>query len=336
MRKFSTSSITIALLLAVASLCGCQSAPKAEWALAIHGGAGVISHDRPESERVAYRESLTAALETGREILDDGGTSLDAVEAVIRLMEENPLFNAGKGAVFTNAETCELDASIMNGADLNCGAVSGITTVRSPITLARRVMENSRHVFLIGSGAEQFAREQGLTFVDNTYFQTERRREALKRAKAREANNAAMLPNDAYGTVGAVALDRHGNLAAATSTGGMTNKRFGRVGDSPIVGAGTFADNTTCAVSCTGTGELFIRHGVARDVAARMQYAGASLRTAADQVIHDVLSPGDGGLIAVGSDGAIVFSFNSQGMFRGAADSNGRFDVGIWEAMNRP
>lgn len=326
------------ILVGFATVTGCQApAERKEWALAIHGGAGVISKNRSESEKLAYQQALGHALAEGRRILSGGGTSLDAVETVVRVLEDDPNFNAGRGAVFTNEERCELDASIMNGADLQCGAVSAVTTVKNPISLARRVMEQSRHVFFVAAGAEAFADAQGVERVPNRYFQTDRRRDALRAARRKEAAGSAELPKSwRYGTVGAVALDQKGNLAAATSTGGLTNKKFGRVGDSPIIGAGTYANNASCGVSCTGTGELFIRHGVARDVSARMLYGGVSAQAAADTIIHDVLSPGDGGLIAVDRMGTIVFSYNSEGMFRAAADAKGRFEVGIWEEMTPP
>ncbi|MCP3979847.1 MAG: isoaspartyl peptidase/L-asparaginase [bacterium] len=298
--------------------------PRIEYALAIHGGAGVIDPSMPESTRTAYEESLERALHLGRSILDRGGPSLDAVERVIRLLEDDPLFNAGKGAVFNHLGENELDASIMNGANLACGAVAGVRTVKNPISAARGVMEQTRHVLLGGPGADEFAREIGLEAVAPEYFYTVRRWEQLQKLRDRP-------PGDERGTVGVVALDREGNLAAGTSTGGLTGKRYGRIGDSPIVGAGTYADNRTCAVSGTGTGEEFIRHGVARSVAAMMELGGLTLAEAARRVVHETLSPGDGGIVAVGADGSIAMEFNSRGMYRGAADSQGRFEVKIWD-----
>ncbi|MCH9649079.1 MAG: isoaspartyl peptidase/L-asparaginase [Deltaproteobacteria bacterium] len=314
------------------------AAPPVEWALAIHGGAGVTRAGVAAETEPAYEKSLQGALEEGKKILQGDGTSLDAVEAVVRLLEDDPLFNAGRGAVFTNAGTNELDAAVMDGESLSCGAVSGLKTVKNPITLARHVMERSRHVFLVGDGAERFADEMAVDRVPADYFFVQRRhdrwRQVLEAEEEKTASSAAppALPTGQgrYGTVGAVALDRHGNLAAATSTGGMTNKRFGRVGDVPVIGAGTYANNATCAVSCTGIGEQFIRHTVASDVSARMEHGGRSLSEAAGEVIGEVLNPGDGGLIAVGKDGSISIEFNTEGMFHGSADSSGRFQVGIW------
>jgi beta-aspartyl-peptidase (threonine type) len=316
-----------------------EVAPKVEWALAIHGGAGVLRSSVAPEEEPAYLASLQAALDLGAGMLAEGASSVDVVEAVVRQLEDDPLFNAGKGSVFTSEGTQEMDAAIMDGRDLNCGAVSGLTTIKNPITLARGVMEKSRHVFLMGDGAESFATELGVERVDPEYFFVQRRHDAWQRAVEREqerANGAggmAVLPernDDKYGTVGAVALDRQGNLAAATSTGGMTNKRFGRVGDVPIIGAGTYADNRTAAVSCTGHGEKFIRNTVARNVAALMEYKGLTLEEAAREMIDGRLEPGDGGLIAVGRDGSIALVFNSEGMYRGAADASGRSEVAIF------
>ncbi|HEX7118167.1 MAG TPA: isoaspartyl peptidase/L-asparaginase, partial [Longimicrobiales bacterium] len=264
-------------------------------AIAIHGGAGTIRRGdmTPEAEK-AYRAKLEEALRAGYAVLEDGGTSLDAVVAAITVMEDSPLFNAGKGAVFTNAGTNELDAAIMDGATLRAGAVAGVKTVKNPILLARAVMERSPHVMLAGAGAEAFAAEQGLELVDPEYFFTQHRWDALQRIKAEEAGKPvsepqgpqAFFPDDRkFGTVGAVALDRHGNLAAGTSTGGMTNKRWGRIGDSPIIGAGTYANNASCAVSATGHGEYFIRNVVAHDICARVEYGGQTLEEAANYVV---------------------------------------------------
>lgn len=316
--------------------------PLVEWALAIHGGAGVTRAGVAVEMEPAYEKSLEAALEAGRKTLQEGGTSLDAVEAVVRLLEDDPLFNAGRGAVFTNAGTNELDAAVMDGRDLSCGAVSGLKTVKNPISLARHVMEHSRHVFLVGDGAERFAEEMAVERVPPEYFFVQRRYDRWRQAVEAEQEKVASftappsLPEGQgrYGTVGAVALDRHGSLAAATSTGGMTNKRFGRVGDVPVIGAGTYANNATCAVSCTGIGEQFIRHTVASDLSARMEHGGKSLNEAAGTIIGEVLEPGDGGLIAIGKDGSIAIEFNTEGMFHGSADSSGRFQVGIWANGN--
>lgn len=297
----------------------------------------------PELEQ-AYRTALQEALEAGYQVLEEGSSSLDAVVAALRIMEESPLFNAGKGAVFTNEGTVELDASIMDGQTRNAGAVSGIKHIRSPITLARLVMERSPHVMLTGSGAETFAADYALETVPNEFFYTERRRRQLERAQQREKEAAPTgerrpLRDDdreadqhAFGTVGAVALDHAGNLAAGTSTGGMTNKRFGRVGDSPIIGAGTYADNETCAVSATGHGEYFIRGVVAYDVAAMMRYTGLSLAAAANAVVMGRLTElgGTGGVIALDRQGNVAMPFNTSGMYRGTIDEHGEGTVWIY------
>lgn len=322
------------ILICLPILLAACSAPRPEppsWSIAIHGGAGVISKDIPDSVRIGYEESLGTALRLGADMLDSGRTSLDVVEAVVRVLEDDPRFNAGRGAVYTADARHELDAAIMDGRALSAGAVAGVTTVRNPISLARQVMEQTPHVLLIGAGAEAFADQTGVERVPNTWFNTDLRRQQLDRAREREAERQQASLESRYGTVGAVALDRHGNLAAATSTGGMTNKRFGRVGDVPVIGAGTYADNATAAISCTGTGEQFIRHVVAHQVAAQMAFAGKSLDQAARFVIDTKLNPGDGGLIAVSRSGDIAMVFNSPGMFRGAADAKGRFEVAIWE-----
>jgi beta-aspartyl-peptidase (threonine type) len=318
--------------------------------LVVHGGAGTISRDQMTPELEAqYRADLERALRAGHEVLKRGGTSLDAVETTVRVLEDSPLFNAGKGAVFTHDGRNELDASIMDGATLKAGAVAGVHRVKNPISLARLVMERSAHVLLAGDGAEAFAREQGVELVDPKYFFTERRWKALEDAKKKEAEERkAGKPNarvttisesDDYkfGTVGAVALDGAGNLAAATSTGGMTNKRYGRVGDSPIVGAGTYANNRTCAVSATGHGEFFIRSVVAYDIAALMEYKGLPLKEAADEVVMNKLVKlgGEGGVIAVDARGNVAMPFNTPGMFRGTIDEQGRVTVDIYQNRER-
>ncbi|HYU33338.1 MAG TPA: isoaspartyl peptidase/L-asparaginase [Thermoanaerobaculia bacterium] len=302
---------------------GDAGAPR--WSLAIHGGAGTIPKDIPASERDQYLASLQKALEIGRDVLSGGGTSLDAVEKVVRFLEDDPLFNAGKGAVYTHDGTHELDAAIMDGSDLSCGSVASLKTVRHPISLARLVKERSPHVFLVGDGAEAFATEMQVERVPNSWFDTPKRYAQLQETLRKEKEEKPK------GTVGAVALDQHGNLAAATSTGGLTNKRWGRIGDVPVIGAGTYANNKTCAISGTGWGEKFIRHTVAHDISALMEYAGLTLQQAADKVIHGKLEKDDGGVIGVAHDGSIALVFNSEGMYRGAADSNGRFEVKIWE-----
>lgn len=329
-------ALVLPLLLAVTCCVGCASkerrpeppdaSPRIEWALAIHGGAGVPADGADHSEQ---EQSLREALSLGRGILNRGGSSVEAVVAIVERLENDPLFNAGRGAVFTSEGTCELDASLMDGSTRNCGAVSGVTTVKNPIRLAAQVMYESRHVFLVGRGAETFAAEQGLELVENTYFQTDHRREQWERARGR-AGAPPRTGAEYLGTVGAVALDRDGNIAAATSTGGLTNKRYGRVGDSPIIGAGTFADNASCGVSCTGQGELFIRHGIAHALAARVEFGGQSLGSAARQLLTEVLPEDSGGLIAIDRDGNIVMEFNTAGMYRGAADARGRYEVGVF------
>ena len=300
-----------------------EPSAKPSWSLAIHGGAGTIPKDIPESEKEQYLKSLRAALEVGRQVLAGGGTSLDAVEKVVRTLEDDPLFNAGKGAVFTHEGTNELDAAIMDGRDLSCGSVAGLKTVKNPISLARLVKEKSPHVFMVGEGAERFADEMKVERVDPKYFFTQKRWDDFQKKLKEEAEKDK-------DTVGAVALDVHGNLAAATSTGGMTNKRFGRLGDVPVIGAGTYANNRTAAISATGWGEQFIKHTVAHDISALMEYKGLTLQQAADEVIHRKLQKDDGGVIGVAHDGSIALVFNSEGMYRGAADSNGRFEVAIW------
>jgi len=308
----------------------------AEWALVIHGGAGASAGlKNPE----AYETILYSAIQRGSEILAGNGSSLEAITAVVQFLEHKPQLKAGRGAVFNHRGDCELDASIMDGATLNCGAVSGVTTIKNPILLARKVMTESRHVFLVGRGAEIFAKELGFEKVSNNYFKTEERRESWQRALEREAaGQSSVLPfsgeDDSYfGTVGAVAIDLNGNLAAATSTGGLTNKRYGRVGDSPIIGAGTYADNSSVAVSCTGQGELFIRHGVAKSLAALCEYADLSLEEAAMRIVFDTLPPDSGGLIAVDRSGNISMTFNTPGMYRACANSEGLFQVGIGAEM---
>lgn len=309
--------------------------------ICIHGGAGVINRDTDPARIALYREGLREALEAGRRVLADGGTALDAVEAAVISMEENALFNAGKGAVYNSAGGHELDAAIMDGESLECGALAGVRRIRNPVRAARHLMKTSPHVLLAGDAADAWAAEEGIETVENSFFDDEYR--YVQWQKAREAGRIQMDHADSEkhaaqkqdesikGTVGAVALDRAGNLAAATSTGGMTNKRYGRVGDTPIIGAGTYANNSSCAVSCTGTGEEFIRHVAAHSVHARMSLAGEALAAAADHIVHKTLKPGDGGLIAVARDGSWAMPYNSQGMFRGMANSQGQFLISIWD-----
>ena len=327
---------------------------KNKFVLVVHGGAGTIlkSQMTPEKEK-AYTDALNEALEKGSAILGNGGSALDAVEASVRLLEDNPLFNAGKGAVFTNEGKNELDASIMNGKTLAAGAVAGVTTIKNPVSTARAVMEKSQHVMLTGKGAEQFAMQQGQEIVDPSYFYTEDRWKGLQRAKQADSLEQIIIdtikqphafseffysqPVDGlvgkYGTVGAVALDRYGNLAAATSTGGMTNKKFGRVGDSPIIGAGTYANNKTVAISGTGWGEYFIRLVMAKTISDMMEFGKMKLKQAADEMIMKRLPAlgGDGGLIAVDKDGNIAMPFCTEGMYRGYVKEGGKAIVEIYK-----
>lgn len=307
-------------------------------AIAIHGGAGTIL---PESmtpqQEAAYHAMLEVALQTGYSVLQEGGSSVDAVAAAITVLEDSPLFNAGKGAVFTADGKNELDASIMNGATLQAGAVAGVTRIKNPIRLARLVMGNSKHVLLAREGAEAFAAEHGMPLVEPEYFRTEERWQQLQKLKAAEAKQSAALDDWEYarlalGTVGAVALDAQGNLAAGTSTGGMTNKHWGRIGDSPIIGAGTYAENGVCAVSATGHGEYFIRNVVAYDICARAKYLHISLAEAAEAVINDKLvkKGGDGGVIVMDAEGNISQPFNTPGMYRGYIDTRGKLHTAIY------
>lgn len=305
-------------------------------AFAIHGGAGTISREKmDETREAAFRSKLTEAVTAGHQVLADGGLGVDAVRAAINILEDSPLFNAGKGAVFTADGTNELDASVMDGATRNAGAVAGVRHIRNPIDLAISVMSDSRHVMLSGEGAEAFAREQGFEMVDPAYFYTEHRWEALERAREGERDAAASRAEPPaqtfFSTVGAVALDAHGNLAAGTSTGGMTNKRWGRIGDSPVIGAGTFADNASCAVSATGHGEFFIRWVVAYDICQRVAH-GATMAEAAGSVVNDVLvaAGGTGGVISLDAAGNIAMPFNTEGMYRASINSNGELYVGIY------
>jgi len=307
--------LTLGALLSTATAAGAP--PKSEWAFAIHGGAGVIERGELSSDQeTGYRASLNAALEAGALVLRGGGSSLDAVEKAIRTLEDDPLFNAGKGAVFTADGRNELDASIMDGRTLQAGAVAGVTRTKNPISLARAVMEQSKHVMLMGEGADAFSKEHGLEQVDPSYFRTERRWKELEEWR----NQQSALPPDlthAYGTVGAIALDTSGHVAAGTSTGGLTGKRWGRVGDSPILGAGTYAADGVCAVSATGTGEYFIRETAARQVCDRVQWNRESIQSAADDTIKSIGGiGGDGGLIAMDAKGRIAFAMNTTGMYR--------------------
>ncbi len=311
-----------------------------QWAIVLHGGAGTISRDQPQEVIQAHRAALRDALHRGISILEQGGTSLDAVEQVIRALEDAPVFNAGRGAVFTHEGTHELDASLMDGRTLACGAVANVTTIRHPIAAARLVMERTRHVLLAGPGADQFAARMGLEPVPNEFFSTDARRRQLQRAQQREReqlqadpleDSARRFGDRRYGTVGCVALDGQGNLAAGTSTGGLTNKRAGRIGDSPIIGAGTYANNATCGVSGTGIGEEFIRHAVAFQISALMEHGGKSLEQAAELVLEERLPPRTGGIIGIDAAGNIVSRFTTDGMYRAWARSDEPQEVRIWE-----
>lgn len=317
-------SVKIGSLLAVLLLAGSAQAADAptKWSLAVHGGAGVLERGEltPEKDK-AYRAGLDAALEAGAKVLKAGGSSLDAVEAAVRVLEDNPLFNAGKGAVFTAEGRNELDASIMDGATLRAGAVAGVTRTRNPVSLARAVMEKSPHVLLVRDGADQFSKENGLEQVEPEYFRTEERWKQLE--AWRKDHQAALDPTHLFGTVGAVALDQAGHVAAATSTGGMTGKRWARVGDSPIIGAGTYARDGVCAVSATGSGEYFIRESAARQVCDRVAWKGETVQQAADGTMASITKiGGDGGLIAIDGEGRAAFGMNDLGMYRGAISSS--------------
>lgn len=336
--------LTLAVAFLASSLVAIAADSVKPFGLVLHGGAGVIERASMTPEREAeYHAKLTEARDAGYAVLERGGSALDAVVATIVILEDSPLFNAGKGAVFTADGTCELDSSIMDGRTQAAGAIAGVKRIKNPITLARAVMEKSVHVMLTGEGAEKFAQQQGFELVANDYFYTPHRREQLERAQQREREKAQSAPkksaalDDAfdrlarYGTVGCAALDRQGNLAAGTSTGGMTNKRFGRVGDAPIIGAGTYASNATCAVSATGWGEFFIRASVAHDIAAQIEYKGTALAPAAQATMDKVVRlGGDGGVVCIDKDGNIAMPFNTAGMYRGYRLSTGKSAIEIF------
>ena len=319
------------------------------YAIVIHGGAGTINKAQlSPSQQQAYEQKLTEAVNAGYQVLEAGGSSLDAVTQAVLVMEDSPLFNAGKGAVYNFNGGHDLDASIMRGDTLEAGAVAGVTTVKNPVLLARAIMEKSEHVMLSGKGAEEFAKLQGLTLVANSHFDTEFRynallkaKEAMKKAEQKTPHQAQLRLSPIWdpawnmGTVGAVALDKQGNLAAATSTGGMTAKRYGRIGDAPIIGAGNFADNQSCAVSATGHGEFFIRYRVAADICARVKYGGVSAASAADQVIHQELvkAGGTGGVIVMDKQGNISWPFNTEGMYRGKRVVGQAAEVAIFQDL---
>jgi len=324
----TSTTLIISILTIIFAGCSDRSQPsqdsKQTYAIAIHGGAGNTNpNTMSQVHRKEYKAKLEEALTTGVTLLKQGQSAEEVIEQVVHILENSPLFNAGKGAVFNHDGFHELDASIMLGKNLNAGAVSGVSDIKSPISAAIAVMTKSNHVLLSGKGASTFAREQGLEIVDSSYFSTPSRYESLQRA----------LKAEKHGTVGCVVLDSHGNLAAGTSTGGMTNKKYGRIGDSPIIGAGTYANNATCAVSATGHGEYFIRYTVAHEISALMQYKGLSLKDAANELIMHRLkeAKGDGGVIAIDSHGNVAMPFNTNMMFRAYAKSNGDKFVGIFK-----
>lgn len=302
------------------------------YTLALHGGAGVITKSAMTDEReAAYRKSIKDVLEIGNDMLKNGKGALDVVESIIVLMEDDKKYNAGRGAVFSASGRNELDASIMDGRDRNTGAIAGVTTVKNPIKLARMVMEKSRHVMLQSDGAEKFALENDIEMVDPPYFWTERRWQQMQKKLYKKEGHFTAISETKYGTVGVVVRDGCGDLAAGTSTGGLTAKKWGRVGDTPIIGAGTYADNRFCAVSSTGTGEYFIRATIARDVCARQEFTSETIQESADHMIHNVLTEmgGDGGIITLDDEGNYGFSFNTEGMYRGAV-RNGEFEIKIF------
>ncbi|MFD2529883.1 isoaspartyl peptidase/L-asparaginase family protein [Polaribacter marinaquae] len=349
MKNFFIAIVTFAFLLS----CTSESTKKEalntkkvnDFAIIIHGGAGtILKKNLSDEKEAAYKAKLEEAITVGHTILKNGGTSQEAVVKTIQVMEESPLFNAGKGAVFTHEETNELDASFMDGKTLNAGAVAGVTNVKSPIELAVKIMTDSDHVMLSGKGASIFAKEKGLEIVDPSYFFTDRRFESLKRIKNKNKTELdhddkkaafydADIKNAKFGTVGCVALDKNGNIAAGTSTGGMTNKRWGRIGDAPIIGSGTYANNLTCGVSSTGWGEYFIRSQVAYDISAQMEYQQKSLKEATSNVIQDKLTKlgGTGGVVALDKNGNMSFEFNTAGMYRASMDEKGNLVVKIYK-----
>ncbi len=328
---FSTFIAGLMFLFSIGSTA--SAAEKIEFAIALHGGAGIEPEKLSEERKKEYRESLAKALEVGRKILARGGTALDAVEETIRALEDDPLYNAGLGAVFNAEGKHELDASIMDGKAGGAGAVGSVTTVKNPISLARLVMTETPHVLLVGAGAEKFADEMKasprIQRVPNSYFDTELQRkewlEAVEQEKQKQLTPAKRDSNK--GTVGCVALDKQGNLAAGTSTGGLTNKKWGRLGDSPIIGAGTYANNASCAVSCTGTGEYFIKHSIAFHVSALIVYKRLSLDEAVREIVGHILPPDSGGLIAIDRDGRVSMQMNTPGMSRAMTDSTGRLTI---------
>jgi beta-aspartyl-peptidase (threonine type) len=320
---------TIFFLILISGFAGFAAAQQ-KFAIVIHGGAGVMSKERMSLEQQnEYKAKLNEALELGEKMLKEGAEATDVVVRVINVLEDSPLFNAGKGAVFTNDEKVELDASIMEGKTLKAGAVAGVRDIKNPINAAREVMLNSEHVFLSGKGASEFAKKQGLEMVPNKYFHTQARHESLMKLKKQERERNQ---KDNMGTVGCAVLDTHGNICAGTSTGGMTNKKYGRIGDAPVIGAGTYANNKTCAVSCTGHGEYYIRLGFARDISALMEYKNMSVTEACREEIGKLTElNGTGGVIALDVNGNIAMEFNTSGMFRGYVKSTGEKEVAIFK-----
>ena len=317
---------SILLLVFISVLSSCND-NKIDFAIVVHGGAGTIIKANMSNEmEYAYNQKLEEAINTGYKILENGGTSLDAVESTIKILENSELFNAGKGSVLSNEEIVEMDASIMNGNNLNAGAISGVRTIKNPISAARLVMEKSDHVFLSGIGAESFAKSKGLEIVNNEYFITQRRLNSLLNAKKRDT-----LKDNKFGTVGCVALDKLGNIASGTSTGGMTNKKWNRIGDVPIIGAGTYANNNTCGISSTGWGEFFIRNVVAYDISSQIEYKNLSIDIAAKNTLNKVKNlGGSGGIVGIDKYGNIVMDFNTDGMYRAFKKSDGSFDIKIY------
>lgn len=312
----------------ISILFSCENGKEIDFAIVIHGGAGtIVKKNMSKKMELAYNQKLKEALNVGYEILEGGGSSIDAVESTIKVLENSELFNAGKGSVLSNDEIVEMDASIMFGGNLNAGAISGVKTIKNPISAARSVMEKSDHVFLSGNGAELFAKSQGLEIVDNEYFITQRRLNSLINTKKRDSLN-----DDKFGTVGCVALDKFGNITSGTSTGGMTNKKWNRVGDVPIIGSGTYANNKTCGISSTGWGEYFIRNVVAYDISSQIEYGGITLSEAAQNTLEKVKDlGGSGGVIGIDKKGNIVMDFNTEGMYRGYRKSNGESVVKIYK-----
>lgn len=321
MKILLKSSIRFLILASIilSGICSAQE-PNGKYTIVIHGGAGSMDPDMEELLKQAYLNSLTRALNIGKEILDKGGSSLDAVEQVVRFLEDDSLFNAGRGAVFTAAGKNELDASIMDGRDLSSGAVAGVTVIKNPISLARLVMEKTSHILFAGKGADELGMQLGVDIVDPSYFFVYERFNELKR-----------MSRNVKGTVGCVAIDQYGNIAAATSTGGRTGKMPGRVGDSPLINSGTYANNKTCGISATGHGELFIKNTIAYQVSALMEFKGFSLKQATEEVIYQILPQGSGGIIAVDKNYNFEFPFNTSSMMRGVATSDGVFEIKIWK-----